>query len=70
MFATLIMKNTTSHQLALAMLAIVPACSKKPVDVTAQIFVVTKSRENIKMCGLDVYVIHDSAFQPGAKSVC
>jgi formylglycine-generating enzyme required for sulfatase activity len=49
--------------------AILPACSKKPVNVTGQVFVVTKSRENIKMGGLDVYVIPDSAFKASAKSV-
>ena len=64
------MKLIQSCLSALVFLSIIPACSKKPVDVTGQIFVVTKSRENIKMGGLDVYVIPDSAFQPSAKSVC
>ena len=62
------MKTTTTRLLALAMLAIVPACSKKPVDVTGQIFVVTKGRENIKMGGLEVRVIPDEEFQSMAKA--
>jgi formylglycine-generating enzyme required for sulfatase activity len=48
--------------------ALLPACSKKPVDVTGQIFVVTKSRENIKMGGLEVLVIPDDEFQIMAKT--
>ncbi len=53
---------------ALVFLSILPACSKKPVDVTGQIFVITKSRENIKMGGLEVLVIPDAEFQTMAKT--
>jgi formylglycine-generating enzyme required for sulfatase activity len=62
------MKTTTSRLLSLAMLAIVPACSKKPVNVTGQVFVVTKGRENIKMGGLEVRVIPDAEFLNMAKA--
>ena len=48
--------------------AILPACSKKPVDVTGQIFVVTEGRENIKMGGVEVLVIPDAEFHVSAKS--
>jgi formylglycine-generating enzyme required for sulfatase activity len=48
--------------------AILPACSKKPVDVTGQIFVVTKGRENIKMGGLEVRLIPDGEFLNMAKA--
>jgi formylglycine-generating enzyme required for sulfatase activity len=53
---------------ALVFLSILPGCSKKPVDVTGQIFVVTKSRENIKMGGLEVLVIPDAEFLTMAKT--
>lgn len=52
----------------IALLALFPACSKKPVDVTGQVFVVTKGRENIKMGGLEVRVIPDGEFQQMAKA--
>jgi len=62
------MKNTSIRLLALTLLAILPACSKKPVEVTGQIFVVTKGRENIKMGGMEVRVIPDSEFLNMAKA--
>ena len=62
------MKITICRLLAFALLAILPACSKKPVDVTGQVFVVTKGRENIKMGGLEVRVIPDGEFQQMAKT--
>ncbi len=63
------MKTILYHLLLLVLIATIPSCSKKPVQVSGQIFVVTKSRDNIKMGGLDVYVIPDSAFQASAKFV-
>lgn len=62
------MKTTSIRLLALTLLAVLPACSKKPVDVTAQIFVVTKGRENIKMGGLEVRLIPDGEFLNMAKA--
>ena len=62
------MKNITIGLCALYLFAILTACSKKPIDVTGQIFVVTKSRENIKMGGLEVLVIPDAEFQTMAKT--
>ena len=62
------MKNITIRLCALYLFAILTACSKKPIDVTGQIFVVTKSRENIKMGGLEVMVIPDAEFQTMAKT--
>ena len=62
------MKYKLQFLLVLLAVAILPACSKKPVDVTGQIFVVTKSRENIKMGGLEVLVIPDDEFQTIAKT--
>ena len=48
--------------------ALLPACSKKPVNVTGQVFVVTEGRENIKMGGVEVLVIPDAEFQTIAES--
>jgi formylglycine-generating enzyme required for sulfatase activity len=57
------------HLLSVLLVAAnLPACSKKPVDVTGQIFVVTKGRENIKMGGLEVRVIPDGEFLNMAKA--
>ena len=49
-------------------LASLPACSKKPVEVTGQIFVVTKGAQNIKMGGLPVRVFPHKEFQKMAKA--
>jgi formylglycine-generating enzyme required for sulfatase activity len=62
------MKITTCRLMAFALLAILPACSKKPVDVSGQVFVVTQGRENIKMGGLEVRVIQNTEFQNTAKA--
>jgi len=56
------MKCLIQFLLVLLAVAILPACSKKPVNITGQIFVVTKGRENIKMGGLEVRVIPDAEF--------
>ena len=45
------------------MLAIVPACSKKPVDVTGQIFVVTTNGNQEKIRGSRVFAIPDKEFR-------
>ncbi len=60
--------KTFLFSLSLVTVAILPACSKKPVNVTGQIFVVTKGRENIKMGGVDVRVIQDAEFQTVART--
>jgi formylglycine-generating enzyme required for sulfatase activity len=57
------MKTTTSRLLALVLLAILPACSKKPVDVTGQIFVVTTNGAEEKIGGSRVFAIPDKEFR-------
>jgi formylglycine-generating enzyme required for sulfatase activity len=61
------MKHLFQIFFGLLAVAILPACSKKPVDVSGQIFVVTKGRENIKMGGVEVRVIPDGEFRTMAK---
>ena len=45
-------------------------CSKKPRDVTGQIFVVTEERENIKMGLIGVHVLTDEEFKGLAGKIC
>jgi formylglycine-generating enzyme required for sulfatase activity len=53
----------------LSLLLILTSCSKKPVEVTGQIFVITQGRENIKMGGVEVLVVPDEEFRKKAKEV-
>ena len=53
---------------ALSLLLLLSSCSKKPVEVTGQIFVITQGRDNIKMGGVKVLVVPDVDFQ-NAKEV-
>ena len=62
------MKTKPLVLLLSALLALIPACSKKPIDITGQIFVVTRGGEYIKMGGLEVRVIPDDEFQAMAKA--
>ena len=48
--------------------ALLPGCSKKPVNVAGQFFVVTKGRENINIGDLEVRVIPDGEFLNMAKA--
>ena len=63
------MKTTFTHFFALSVLLALPSCSKKPVEVTGQIFVITQGRENIKMGGVEVLVVPDEEFRKKAKEV-
>ena len=63
------MKATFTHFFALSLLLILTSCSKKPVEVTGQIFVITQGRENIKMGGVEVLVVPDEEFRKKAKEV-
>ena len=53
------MKMKLLRLLAIALLGTLFSCSKKPVEVTGQIFVITQGRDNIKMGGVQVRVIPD-----------
>jgi formylglycine-generating enzyme required for sulfatase activity len=55
--------------LAILLAAFSWSCSKKPVEVTGQIFVITQGRENIKMGGVEVLVVPDEEFRKRAKEV-
>ena len=63
------MKTTILRFLVLSFLLLFPSCSKKPVEVTGQIFVITQGRENIKMGGVEVLVVPDEEFRKKAKEV-
>lgn len=62
------MKKKHLYLILALVLASLPACSKKPVEVTGQIFVVTKGAQNIKMGGLPVRVFPHKEFQKMAKA--
>ena len=53
----------------LAALLVGSSCSRKPVDVTGQIFVVTAGRENVKMGLIPVHVVSDEEFKKIAASL-
>ncbi len=63
------MKTIIIRLLVLSLLLALPSCSKKPVEVTGQIFVITQGRENIKMGGVEVLVVPDEEFRKKAKEV-
>lgn len=63
------MKTIILRLLVLSLLLALPSCSKKPVEVTGQIFVITQGRENIKMGGVEVLVVPDEEFRKRAKEV-
>ncbi|MEY5019148.1 MAG: hypothetical protein RLZ22_236 [Verrucomicrobiota bacterium] len=63
------MKTIILRTVALALLLLLPCCSKKPVEVTGQIFVITQGRENIKMGGVKVLAMSDEDFVKKAKEV-
>jgi formylglycine-generating enzyme required for sulfatase activity len=55
--------------ISFACIAVLPSCSKKPVEVTGQIFVITQGRENIKMGGVKVLMVPDDEFRKKAQDV-
>ncbi len=61
------MKKILFRLLILISLVSLSACSKKPVEVTGQIFVITQGRDNIKMGGVNVIVIPDKEFVEAAR---
>lgn len=63
------MKSILTHFFALSLMLLMTSCSKKPVEVTGQIFVITQGRENIKMGGVEVLVVPDEEFRKKAKEV-
>lgn len=63
------MKTIILRLLVLSLLLALPSCSKKPVEVTGQIFVITQGRENIKMGGVEVLMVPDEEFRKKAKEV-
>ena len=63
------MKTSFTHFSALSLLLLLSSCSKKPVEVTGQIFVITQGRDNIKMGGVEVLVVPDEEFRKNAKEV-
>jgi formylglycine-generating enzyme required for sulfatase activity len=63
------MKMKLLRLLAIALLGTLSSCSKKPVEVTGQIFVITQGRDNIKMGGVQVRVIPDEEFVKAANEV-
>jgi formylglycine-generating enzyme required for sulfatase activity len=63
------MKTTLFRVLSLALLGLLSSCSKKPVEVTGQVFVITKGRDNIKMGGVGVRVIPDEEFVKAVQEV-
>ncbi|MEN9497295.1 MAG: hypothetical protein RL750_194 [Bacteroidota bacterium] len=63
------MKTIILRIAALALLLHLTCCSKKPVEVTGQIFVITQGRENIKMGGVKVLAMSDEEFVKKAKEV-
>ena len=69
LFSNYTMKTTILRFLVLSLLLALPSCSKKPVEVTGQIFVITQGRENIKMGGVEVLVVPDEEFRKKAKEV-
>jgi formylglycine-generating enzyme required for sulfatase activity len=63
------MKHLLFTFLIPVLLSSIIGCSKKPLTINGQIFVVTQSRENIKMGLIPVHVIPDQAFKPLASEV-
>ena len=63
------MKMKLLRLLAIALLGTLFSCSKKPVEVTGQIFVITQGRDNIKMGGVQVRVIPDEDFLKAVNDV-
>lgn len=63
------MKMKLLRLLAIALLGTLFSCSKKPVEVTGQIFVITQGRDNIKMGGVQVRVIPDEDFVKAVNEV-
>lgn len=61
--------KTTIFRFSVLFLLLLTSCSKKPVEVTGQIFVITQGRENIKMGGVKVLVMSDEEFRRKAKKL-
>lgn len=63
------MKSILTHFFALSLMLLMTSCSKKPAEVTGQIFVITQGRDNIKMGGVEVLVVPDEEFRKNTKEV-
>jgi hypothetical protein len=57
------MKFNIFPLLILGIITFLTSCSEKPVVVTGQVFVVTESRENIKMGLVPIHLLTDAEFQ-------